>query len=205
MADPTGPGPLFAAEKAFVGPRIDQLPRATFNPNLARAIAAAAAAPTAVEIGNAPAVAKILRDGNEVVAPQINTALASEFIDKLGPINRINLPRVLSQSVPPGTFAARGTSVDLVLVPPPQIKVGLLQGAHVDLKEKFIPDLLPLVQDAAVAPVLQSTDDPTKLTADQKTLLTAKLKDVGAGIDENVPGKGFAAAFATLKGVQAFK
>src|SRR2546426_10523 len=140
------------------------------DPRILTALAArTSAASLNLEVGDKPATSKVLRDGSEVVAPAVNERLVSDLIDKLPPIKRVDLPRVLSQSVSSGTFVAKGTSVDLVLLLPKDINVGLLQGTHLDLANRPITDLLPLTQDAAVAAILAKNDTPDTLTATDKT------------------------------------
>ena len=56
----------------------------------------------------------------------------SDLIGRLGPIDRIKVPRVVSQSIPPGTRIPKGTPVDLVMVPVSDIDFGLFETVHED-------------------------------------------------------------------------
>jgi hypothetical protein len=157
-----------------------------------------------VEVGDKPAVSKVLRDGNEIVPPVVNDRLVGDLVDKLPPFPRLNIPRVLSQSVGAGTFVAKGTQVDLVLLLPQDINVGLLQNTHVDLANRPITQLLPLTVDPAVAPILANNDTPDTLSETDKATLQQKAGTLQVGIDENTPGKTTGNLFTALKGAVAF-
>src|SRR5262249_7106813 len=113
----------------------------------------------------------ILRGGNQVIPPVVDDQKVSSFIVQLVPIDRFDVPRVLSQSVPANTRVIAGTAIDLVLVPVNNIHLGLLDGTHPDLANKLVSDLLPIVQTPAVAAILQKTTDPMQVSdADKQTI-----------------------------------
>src|SRR5262249_35252088 len=90
---------------------------------------AAVSVPLAVDVGDQNAAPPaILRGGVQVVPPQVLTNKVDDFVGGLVPIQRLNVPRVLSQSVPANTRVAVGTNIDLVLVPVNNINVNLLSG-----------------------------------------------------------------------------
>src|SRR5437667_9309510 len=109
------------------------IPKAGFTTNLSLAnlsLGIRLPVTTTVDVSEKPAVTTIVRGGAVVTPPPVDKGLVDDFLGHLVPITRDVVPRVLQQSVAHGTLVAKGTSVDLVLVPPTDIQVGVLAGAH---------------------------------------------------------------------------
>src|SRR5215475_11003500 len=70
-----------------------------------------------VDVGDKTVVPTVVRDGQEVQPPPLNPAKVGDLLTRLQPITRINIPRIMSQSIPPGTRVQKGTPVDIVLLP----------------------------------------------------------------------------------------
>ena len=156
-----------------------------------------------IEVGEAAPKKVIVRNGNEVTAPAVNLSKVDAFVDKLVPAGRFDLPRVLSQSVAVGTTVAKGTAVDLVLVPPAKVDLGLFDHVHIDLQTRTIADVAPLLDDLAVAQILNKYEDPGAVSPADKELLTGKLANAQITINDQA-GRSFGDAFISLKGAQAF-
>src|SRR5215470_16075856 len=56
-----------------------------------------------VDVGDKTVVPTVVRDGQEVQPPPLNPAKVGDLLTRLQPITRINIPRIMSQSIPPGT------------------------------------------------------------------------------------------------------
>jgi hypothetical protein len=177
------------------------------TPNLALE-RAALTLPVSVDVGDQNAAPpSILRGGKEVVPPVVIDKLVDNFVGGLVPLPRPQIPRVISQSVPANTRVAVGTTIDIVLVPVGDVNVGLLGGTHPDLSNIPITTLMPAVIDPAVQPLLEKTTDPTTLTADQKTAISAAWAKVApnAPINEQDQTRNFATVFNTLQSVRSFQ
>jgi hypothetical protein len=172
---------------------------------LPREISARAVENIPVDVSEAPKKISINRGGTDVTPPPVNTTKVDDFVGGLVPIDRFLIPRVISQTVPAGTRVARGTVIDVVLVPVRDINVGLIDGTHDGLKTKAIADVLPIVQDDKVKAVLDKGTDPTALSAEDKKVLTdAASQKLGATVDESTPSKGFNALFNSFQSVRSF-
>jgi hypothetical protein len=188
------------------------MPPVNFNvlatPTVAAERAALSRPPISIDVGDQNAVPPaILRGGIQVVPPVVNELKVNDFVDRLVPVDRLQVPRVISQSVPANTRVAVGTTIDLVLVPVSDIQVGLLGGTHPDVVNVAVPTLLNLVQDPTIAPILQRTIDPATVTAAEKATITAAFLKVGPNIkvDEADPTRNFATAFSTLQSARSFE
>ena len=157
-----------------------------------------------VDVGATMVIPTVVRAGEEVKSPQLNTDKVSDLVTRLVPITRIKVPRVVSQSIPAGTRIPKGTPVDLVLVPVSDIDFSLLTTVHDDLKTKTIESMLPLLSDPAVDPILKkgSVDN---LTDAEKATLTSKLAPLGVTVDNTVSGKSLSLAFQSLQSAKAFQ
>ncbi|HEX4964773.1 MAG TPA: hypothetical protein VF173_28430 [Thermoanaerobaculia bacterium] len=144
----------------------------------------------------------IVRDGKAVAPPAFNPALVDDLIAHTVPLVRTQVPVAVSQSIPAGTRVAKGTPVDLVLMPVTQIPFTVFTQFHPDLATKNVSDLLPVVADPQVAPLLDL--DPATLTAAQKTVITTALTAKGVNVVETDTSRNFASAFQSLQSVRVF-
>src|SRR6266851_4106644 len=94
--------------------------------------------------------------------------------------------------------------IDDVLAPMSNIHFGLFDQTHADLAVHPVTDVLPIIQDAAVAPALAKSS-AADLTPAEKQLITQKLSSIHVAIDDTNPAKTFELAFNSLKGAQAFQ
>jgi hypothetical protein len=155
-----------------------------------------------VDVSQEEAAPTIVRDGKAVAPPAFNPALVDDLVAHTVPLVRTQVPVAVSQSIPAGTRVARGTPVDLVLMPVTQIPFTVFTQFHPDLATKNVSDLLPVVIDPQVSPLLDL--DPSTLTATQKTVITTALTAKGVNVVETDASRNFAAAFQSLQSVRAF-
>ena len=163
-------------------------------------------APRTVEVAPQPATAKVVRDGFQVPAVTLNPRATVIFLGELEVVQARQTPRVVSQSIAPGTRVTAGTVVDLILAPVNDIPFGIFQGVHRDLATRKIGPLLDgiLAQPVTRQAVLkyQSADD---VPAADRTLLTAAFRQADIGVDEASAETNFAAAFNGARAALAFK
>lgn len=157
-----------------------------------------------VDVGEKTVVPTVVRAGEEVKAPPLNVRKVEDLVSRLVPITRVKVPRTVSQSIPAGTRVARGTPVDLVLVPVSDLDFSLLDQVHDDFKVKSIESVLPVLSDPDIEPILKK-DRPEDLTEAEKTTIRTKLLPLGIGVDDAVPSKSFNLAFHSLQSAKAFR
>jgi hypothetical protein len=157
-----------------------------------------------VDVAATTVVPTVVRAGEEVKSPQLNTDKVADLVGRLVPITRIKVPRVVSQSIPPGTRIPKGTPVDLVLVPVTDIDFSLFETVHDDLRLKAVDSLLPVLGDPEVEAILKK-DKPEDLTETEKTTLRNKLTPLGVTVDDASPGKTLSLAFQSLQSAKAFR
>jgi hypothetical protein len=157
-----------------------------------------------VQVGDQPVAPTIVRGGEEVTAPPLNVGKVDDLIGRLVPILRVQVPRGVSQSIAPGTMVAKGTPIDIVLVPVSDIDFSLFDNVHADLAGKSVESVLPLLADPAVAPILQKANAAALTDADKATLI-AKAGTIGVSVDDTVATRSTATLFDSLKNAKAFQ
>lgn len=159
--------------------------------------------PRAIDVSQNAPPPSIVRDGREVTPPAFDPAQVGDFISHSVPLVRTQVPVTVSQSIPAGTRVARGTPVDLVLTTVSNIPFHIFDNIHADLANKTVADLLPVVADARIAPLLDQ--DPATLNADQKGIITTALKASGVNVVETDPSRNFNLAFQSLQNARVFQ
>jgi len=157
-----------------------------------------------VQVGDQPVAPTIVRGGEEVTAPPLNVGKVDDLIGRLVPILRVRVPRGVSQSIAPGTMVAKGTPIDIVLVPVSDIDFSLFDNVHDGLKAMSIESVLPIIADPAVAPILQKASAADLTDADKATLI-AKAGTIGVSVDDTVATKSTATLFDSFKNAKAFQ
>jgi hypothetical protein len=158
-----------------------------------------------VDLSAKPAKAKIVRQGFDVPAVQLDTKKVDQFVGDLTQILPKDLPRVVSQAVPAGTKVVAGTVVDLVLAPRTKIPFDVFTGVHMDLAAKTLDFIDPLFQNAAAKKTLQTYDAADAVPQVEKDALKTALQAVGITVDETNPNKTFQKAFDSARGGMAFQ
>ena len=159
-----------------------------------------------VEVAPAPAIAKVVRDGFQVPAATVNSIAVERFLGTLDVVLPRQTPRIVSQSIKPGTRVTAGTVVDLVLAPISDVPFGIFEGVHRDLRERNVATLLDgmLAQTATRQSFLKYTR-PDDMPQVERELLTAQFLTAGVRIDNTSSEADFSAAFNTARVALAFK
>jgi hypothetical protein len=158
-----------------------------------------------IDVGATTVVPTIVREGKEVIAPIFNTNRIDDFLQHTSTLPRLLIPVAVSQSIPAGTMVAKGTPIDIVFVPMSNINFGLLDIAHDDLKALAVtdPKVQSILADTQVTGILAKAE--ADVTADEKKVLSDKLKTININVDDSISGKSFNLAFESLKSAQAFQ
>jgi len=160
------------------------------------------AGPVYIDIGDKAAQASIARDGMQIPVISIDQGL----------LNQVNLappvftPRVVQQTVAPGTRVQQGTSVDLTLAAPNWLPINIVPGVYQGFVTPPTGATYTLAQvytqfiqnNAALQAVLtRNTTAPDPASADNQTIVDA-LSSLGLQ-QGDVP-----AAFAGLQAAMTF-
>lgn len=158
-----------------------------------------------VDLSPEPAKAKVVREGYQVPAVALNEQKASFFLDNLKQVSPKQEPRVVSQTVPPGTKVLPGTAVDLVLAPTSSIPFDIFDNPHKSLAGKTLNVLDPVLDDAVVRQTLLKYSAPGDVAPGDKALLSTAFASAGVTVDDTNADTGFGAAFNSARGALAFR
>lgn len=157
-----------------------------------------------IDVGDKPVRSTVLRDGREVKAPVLIPEKVFEFVDRLPPVNRFTIPRVLTQGIAPGVKVARGTVVDITCVPATAIKVGLLETSHVALRERTVATVANVINDD-LATVLSGHESASSLTQADRTKVQTAFNQLQITTDDTRADSSFETAYQTLRDVHVFR
>lgn len=161
---------------------------------------------TFVDLSPTTTKAKVVREGYQVASPVLNVQKTQFFVDNLAPINPKQTPRVVSQSIVPGTKVARGTVVDLVLARPADIPFEIFDFVHRDLRDKSIAVVTDtLLEDPKVRETVLKYDKAADIPAAEKEMLRAEFGKAQITIDETQADANFDSAFQAVRGASAFR
>jgi hypothetical protein len=159
-----------------------------------------------IDISDKPLKSNVVRQGRQVPA----VALDPRAVDAiLGPeviITPGQAPRVVSQSIPPGTKVARGAGVDISLAPRSTIPIDVIVGFHPDFRGKNVGGVVEVIlANRQVSDAVLDFDNAADVPAATRAVIEQTLTTNQVGINNDDPTRSFEAAFLTLKGVAAFK
>ncbi|MCX6627065.1 MAG: PASTA domain-containing protein [Candidatus Solibacter sp.] len=149
--------------------------------------------------------AQIMRRGYQGPAAKVDVAQAAKIIGDLQIVDPKTQPRVISQTIAPGTKVTAGTAIDLVLAPKSSIPLDIFQDIHSAFKGKALTFTDPIAADADARKILLTYERPEDVPAVEKAALTGVLARNGVSINESQTNTGFNAAFNTMRSVMAFQ
>lgn len=158
-----------------------------------------------IEISPRPVTSKVVREGFEVPTVILNKTASTFAIDNLAIVGPRFLPRVVSQSIPPGTKVTRGTVVDFVVVPKQDIPFDIFDNIHAGLIGKGLTQVDPLVENVSVRNVLLKNETAADVTAADKAVLVTEFAKQGITVDEAHPATTFERAFESVRMAVAFR
>ena len=158
-----------------------------------------------IDISDKPTKAKVVREGFEVPTVVLDEKKTTFVLDNLPTVLPKFSPRVVSQSIPPGTKVTPGTVVNLVLAPKDAIPFEVFDNVHADLKTKALSHVDEVVENVAVREVLLKRDTASEVTAEEKQLLVTEFQKKGVTVNEADSTRTFAKAFDSIRGAAAFR
>jgi hypothetical protein len=158
-----------------------------------------------VDLSKKVTSAKAVREGFAVPAAQVNKEKAAFLIDQLPAAARRDIPRVVTQSIPPGTHVSAGTAVDLVLAPKQSVPFEIFDGVHSDLQGHTLDFLDDVLDNNAVRELTLGFDTPDKMTPAQKKVITDQMAAKDIGVDPDNPDRSFEAMFEGLRAAAAYR
>jgi hypothetical protein len=158
-----------------------------------------------IEISDQPVVVNVVREGNPVPVPKLNPARANFEIENLVTLVPRQLPRVVSQSIPPQTKVTRGTVINFVVVPRSDIPFNIFEGLHESFVGKPLNFADSLVDNQSVREVLLKNEAATDVTPAEKATLVTAFQSKGIVVDDTKPGQTFEKAFNNVRGAVAFR
>src|SRR5687767_6255678 len=85
---------------------------------------------TAIDLSEKTKTAKVVREGFEVPQVPLDKTKAVFAIENMVTVLPRSMPRVVSQSIQPGTKVPPGTVIDFVVVPKTDIPFNIFEGVH---------------------------------------------------------------------------
>lgn len=156
----------------------------------------------AIEVGSKAAETVIVRNGVEVKAPSLNLPRVDAYVERLKPVVPFITPRVVQQSVKPGTRVAKGTVVDLVLVPPNNIELGLVDRAHTAFLHRTVDQVAPLVERART--ILDRKPTAAELSDAERQQMYQIFSSAEIEVNDQDPTLSLDAAYRVLQGAKAY-
>ncbi|MCA9542146.1 MAG: hypothetical protein KC620_24785, partial [Myxococcales bacterium] len=159
-----------------------------------------------IEVSDKPVTSTVVRSGKAVPVAAVNAALSNDWVGRIVPEQPQDQAHVVSQSIVAGSVIPKGTVVDLVLAPVGEVPVFIFQGAHADLAQRTVYNLLASdALDEQVIEVLTKRPRPEEVSDEERRVVTAALQQLDIQLDEGDPTRNYAAGHATLRNALAFK
>lgn len=161
-----------------------------------------------VEISETPKRATIVADGKAIPVPKMSEARRFEFLEPLVAPDLRQEMKVIDQSIVAGTVVAKGTVVELTLVPFGSIPVQVFELPHADLAQYQVADiaLADAFDNPQVRDILVKRDRPEDVTDEERAIVTAAFaRTFDIQITDDDPERSYARAHSTARNALAFK
>lgn len=160
-----------------------------------------------VNLDEKPAQAKVVRDGFQVPPVTADITRVDEFLSGLEILRPTEAPRVVAQSIAPGTKVGPGTGIDLVLAPRQDVPLKLFDDIHVAVRESNIEEVLTKVEaDRTLKELVLKYDDADEVPAEDRQAMATRMKaTANMEIDDTKPEQNFKKGFNAMRAVLAFK
>jgi hypothetical protein len=159
-----------------------------------------------IDLDDKPVVADVVRNGYKVPTVLANKELLREFVSGLEVLKPTASPRVLNQSIAPGTKVGVGTEINLVMAASKDVRIGIFDGIHVDVKNQSVAELLDKVKgETNLRSLVLKYETVTDIKPEDKTVMATLMKNkAGMTIDETKDGKHFRHAYQSMRAAYAF-
>jgi hypothetical protein len=165
------------------------------------ALQRASGTPIFIDVSEKATTAEVSRGGFSLGEIPIRPEILTGILE-----NRpILATKVVSQSIAPGTAVAQGTAVDIVLTHTDDLPMIVVPGIHEAFNAKTVGAVFNQFQaNATVKDIIRRRTDPSQLTADEQTLLTATLEANQVHIG-TAPTNNLDSAFTALQAAFTFQ
>jgi len=159
-----------------------------------------------IDLDDKPVVADVVRNGYKVPTVLANKELLREFVSGLEVLKPTASPRVLNQSIAPGTKVGVGTEINLVMAAGKDVRIGIFDGVHVDVRDQSVATLLDKVKgETNLRNLVLKYEAVTDIEPDDQTAMAKLMKEkAGMTIDETKDGKHFRHAYTAMRAAYAF-
>ena len=159
-----------------------------------------------VDLSEETAKAQVVREGYQVPAARLNPQKTEFLLDGLIQIAPQRSPRVLGQSIPPGTKVTRGVAIDLILAPAEAVPFDILEEPHEDLKGRTLDTVLSTVlADPEVRESILRHDRPDDVPETEKQRIVQAFGEQQVNVDDADETRNFRRAFESARSALAFK
>lgn len=168
--------------------------------------AASRSAPVFVDVSEKTVKADVVREGYLVPAATVDKSKADFFVGELVEVTKRDEPRVVNQSVAPGTAVPAGTVVNLVLTPRANVPFDIFENVHEALLDNSVDLLLdgPLA-DARIRENVLKFEKAADVPEDVRGQLVTAFEGANIGIDDDQASTSFEAAFNGARAALAFR
>jgi hypothetical protein len=157
-----------------------------------------------LEVSEVASRPQVLREGRLVRAITVDHARAEDMLRDLRVIPRPSLPRVVTQGVPAGTLVKLGSTVDLTLVRPTDIRFDLFGVVHAGFANKTVAQVLT-AQPPAVTTILGAKEQAADLTPAERTAVAAFLDAQGVATAGGTGVSSFESVYNLMQDIQVFR
>ena len=160
-----------------------------------------------VELNDEPRKANVIRDGHLVPSVKPDNQRLDLLLSGLKVRQPTQTPRVLGQSIAPGTKVSVGTEVNLILAPRKDVSLGIFDNVHLAVVENSVEEILGRVEDTPqFRDLVLKYDNVNEVDPGDKEKLTNLMTEVAdMPINETKPGEGFSNGFDAMRAVYAFQ
>lgn len=160
-----------------------------------------------VDLSEQAVTSNIVRDGYQVPVAALDPTRYNDWIVTLPPPPKLELPRVVHQSIPEKRTVPIGTKIDLRLERPNNIPIDIFANVHEDLRGETVGAVAgaSLFNNTPARSALLSYSSAAEVPPAEKALLTEAFGSNGVAIVEGDPAKSFERAFSTFRNAAAFR
>lgn len=158
-----------------------------------------------VDVSQKASIANIVREGYQVPTPVVDETKRDFILANLPQIQPQQAPRVVGQSIKPGTKVTPGTVVDLILAPKTAIPFDIFTNVHADFKTKTLDFADPVLNDPNTRQILLTYDTADQVPDAQKAVVTQELANNHITVNEADPERTFAQAYGMLRSGLAYR
>ena len=169
-------------------------------------VASAAQDLVVVDVSPKTQKSKVVREGYQVPSPKVDVTKTDFFLDQLEVVPPRQAPRVVSQSIRPGTRVTPGTVVDLILALTDDVPFDIFENPHRDLKGKALATVTDgVLGDPKVRELMLKYERAEDVPEADKNFLITEFGKRNIRVTDETEDSKFESAFNSVQGALAFK